>query len=199
MAAVSTRSIGGIAARVFPDPEHSQTYALNAAFLQEIKDSNPPLWHRCHDIRALCQLDCGAGRLDANADDVDANSPQVTIKCFVDGLDDLRDLLALQFTLEESYGFLATPKANSAGIDETDESLGSFQSDVRRALADHRLLYLQLVDLVEQSEELQYRGCDQACLRRFAEQVEEYLRRLTAHERLESDLIRLVQPQSLTR
>ncbi|MEM6776296.1 MAG: hypothetical protein AAF670_01495 [Planctomycetota bacterium] len=159
----------------------TDTYLVNAAFLQEIKESNPPLWHASHELRARCDL--------GNAD---REMPQATVKAFASGLDALRDLLALQFSLEESYGYIRVPNvppATAAGSAPI-----SLQTDSRQAIDQHRALYLHLVDLVEEAEELQYRGCDQNCLGELTEKVDDFLRCLTAHERLEDELIRQSQP-----
>lgn len=150
-------------------------WLLNAAFFQEIKDSNPNLWHETHRLRGLCELGCDA-----------LETPQATIKDLVQCLDGLRDLLALQFSLEESYGLV------SSSQDEIHrQQQGGLQSKIVELTDQHQRLYLQLVDLVERSEELQYRGCDVSCLRSFVESVEQFSRDLTSHERFEDELIRL--------
>jgi len=170
----------------------SQTiWLVNAAFLQEIKDSNPHLWHEFHRLRTLSQLE-----------PPDCETPQQAIKVLAQCLDGIRDLLALQFALEESYGLIATPMPpspygrQSSGALRRQEDLDERQTMVGRVIDQHRCLYLQLVDLVEQAEELQYRGCDSHCLRSFAEKVERFSCDFTAHERLEGELIRLHGSQS---
>ena len=163
-------------------------WLVNAAFLQEIKDSNPSLWHQLHDLRTLCQLE-----------PEDCESPQSTIKTFARCLNELRDQLALQFSLEESYGLISSPSAspalsvNNRSPEESAlaSSILEHQTMVEMVISQHRSLYLRIVDHVEQAEELQYRGCEVECLRSFAERVERYCQDFTAHERLESELIRL--------
>lgn len=163
-------------------------WLVNAAFLQEIKDSNPNLWHQFHDLRTICQLE-----------PEDCESPQSTIKAFARCLNELRDQLALQFSLEESYGLISspssgaslTPKSHSPEETALQSSILERQTMVEMVISQHRSLYLRIVDHVEQAEELQYRGCEVDCLRSFAERVERYCQDFTAHERLESELIRL--------
>ncbi|TWU01458.1 hypothetical protein [Neorhodopirellula pilleata] len=161
-------------------------WLVNAAFLQEIKDSNPHLWHEFHRLRTLSQLE-----------QPDCETPQQAIKGLAQCLDGIRDLLALQFTLEESYGLIATPLTPSPYGQPSPEAMrrqeviDERQMMVRHVIDQHRCLYLQIVDLVEQAEELQYRGCDSNCLRLFAEKVERFSCDFTAHERLEGELIRL--------
>lgn len=164
----------------------SQIWLVNAAFLQEIKDSNPHLWHEFHHLRTLSQLE-----------PIDCETPQQTIKKFAQCLDGLRDLVSLQFTLEESYGLISTPVQPSPYGEPTPEQV-SLQEvvDERQIMTgqvidQHRCLFLKLVDLVEQAEELQYRGCDSGCLKAFADKVERFACDFTAHERLEGELIRL--------
>ena len=171
-----------------PQTDHPATnyWFVNAAFLQEIKDSNPHLWHEVHHLRTLCQLDPG-----------DFDKPTATIRDFVACLDELRDLLALQFALEESYGLISADSAaaqrisSSLSIAEQNEAEQERQQMVRSVTDQHRCLYLQLIDLVEQAEELQYRGCDANCLRTLAQSIERFSNDLSAHERLEAELIRL--------
>lgn len=170
-------------------PTACQTiWLVNAAFLQEIKDSNPHLWHQFHELRTICQLE-----------PEDCEKPQSTIKTFARCLNELRDQLALQFALEESYGLIASLAARSSLASEVQSpeeaalqcSILERQTMVEMVISQHRSLYLRIVDHVEQAEELQYRGCEVDCLRSFAEQVERYCQDFTAHERLESELIRL--------
>ncbi|KLU06954.1 hypothetical protein RISK_000755 [Rhodopirellula islandica] len=156
----------------------SQTILINAAFLQEIKDSNPNLWLAASELRALCE---------AEHWDPDTTS-QALIKQFVRALGELRDLIAFQFGLEESYGYLRTvgptPQLANASPD-----FAEVQQQLQLALEQHQRLYLDLCDLVEQSEELQYRGCDRSAVVSFAEQVAHFTRQMTRHERLEAELI----------
>jgi len=156
-------------------------FLVNAAFLQEIKDSNAPLWHQVHELRTCCE-----------AGQHGEQSPYQTMKGLVTGLSELRDLLAFQFTLEESYGFVrvgALPPGSSRHIDE------QAIRDARRAIDQHRRLYLQAADLVEAGEEVQYRGCQLDGLKPFIGQLEDLLAELTAHERLEADLIGATHPE----
>ncbi|MEM6980901.1 MAG: hypothetical protein AAF539_14665, partial [Planctomycetota bacterium] len=127
-------------------------YLVNAAFLQEIKDSHGSLWHLTHETRCLCDFD-----------ENDRERPQAVIKQLVVAMDELRDLLALQFSLEESYGYV-TISARELAAGRAEGSTDPLQSDAALAIDQHRSLYLHVVDLAEHVEELQYRGCDQNCL-----------------------------------
>jgi len=168
------------------DRDATRYWFVNAAFLQEIKDSNPNLWHEVHRLRTLCELD-----------PIDIEKPQATIRELVACLDELRDLLALQFALEESYGLIAADSeaayriAESMSVAEQNLAEHERQAMVRAVTDQHRCLYLQLIDLVEQAEELQYRGCDVPCLKTLTQTIERFTCDLTAHERLEAELIRM--------
>jgi len=142
----------------------TKTLVVNPAFLQEIKDSNPDLWHTVHQLRQVCD----------GADEPAKLSRQLTRL-----LDSLRDQLALQFSLEESYGYMAMPESRSPTLGEL----------ATRAQSQHGMLYLRLTDLAEQAEELQYRGVEQTQLKRLVEQTCEFDAQLREHESLESELI----------
>ncbi|MCM2373341.1 hypothetical protein [Aporhodopirellula aestuarii] len=176
----------GTESQPYAQCETAAYWFVNAAFLQEIKDSNPHLWHEVHRLRTLCELETS-----------DLEKPQATIREFVSCLDELRDLLALQFALEESYGLISADSvaakriAESMSISQQSEAEEERQRMVRSVTDQHRCLYLQLIDLVEQAEELQYRGCEAKCLRMLAGSIERFSGDLTAHERLEAELIRM--------
>lgn len=168
------------------DHEHRIHWLVNAAFLQEIKDSNPHLWHEVHRLRTLCEVES-----------IDFDKPQTSLRELIGCLDGLRDLLALQFALEESYGLIAADTATAQhaaaqqSIAEQNEAERERQQMVRDVTGQHRKLYLQLIDLVELSEELQYRGCETRNLRMLVDSIERFSADLTAHERLEAELIRI--------
>ncbi|TWU15265.1 hypothetical protein [Allorhodopirellula heiligendammensis] len=179
-----TQAAGGHDSQI----DHNQTihWFVNAAFLQEIKDSNPHLWHEVHRLRTLCE-----------PESLDLDKPQTSLREFIDCLDGLRDLIALQFALEESYGLISANSATALStaaqqsIAEQNEAEQERQQMVRNVTDQHRKLYLQLIDLVELAEELQYRGCEAHGLRTLVQSAERFSADLTAHERLEAELIRL--------
>ena len=145
----------------------TRVLVLNPAFLQEIKDCNPDLWHTQHELRQVCEC---------NAEPVQVTRQLVRL------LDEFRDQLALQFALEESYGFLEVPD-DSLAANQIDEDL------VHRVHAQHCPLYLELSDLAEQAEELQYRGIVIAQLMNLVGSVKRFDEKLTEHENLEGELI----------
>lgn len=140
------------------------TLVVNPAFLQEIKDSNPDLWQTVHQLRQVC--DC---------DDAPAKQSRQLTRL----LDSLRDQLALQFSLEESYGYMAVPQHSSTTLGEL----------ANRAQSQHGMLYIRLSELAEQAEELQYRGVEPSQLHALVEQTCDFDAQLREHERMENELI----------
>ena len=147
----ATRSSGG-------------SIAVNPAFLQEIKDSNPDLWQATHRLRQTCDSD---------------DAPIEVTRRLIRQLDKLRDQLAQQFALEESYGYLSVPYAVDESVDELS----------RLAHAQHCSLYLEISELVEHAEELQYRGVVVSKVRELIEAARGFEGRLREHEAIENDLV----------
>ncbi|QDV15001.1 hypothetical protein CA51_49110 [Rosistilla oblonga] len=143
-----------------------RTLTVNPAFLQEIKESNRELWDTLHAVRQTC--DGGGSRAEI-------------AKRLVRLLDQLRDHLSLQFALEESYGYLECPAVVERRISEAAE----------RAQAQHCRLFLQLTDLCELAEELQYRGFVANEVERLIGETEAFDLDLQSHERCEDDLIEI--------
>ena len=145
---------------------HTATKALgvNAAFLQEIKDSHPDLAHAIHAVRSTC-----------HSEDVPAQIARRLVRL----LDELRDSLAFQFALEESYGYIECTQPVSETLSEIAE----------KGRRQHCALYLEISGLCEQAEELQSRGfaCDH--VRQLIHDTEQFDARLIEHERLEAELI----------
>ncbi len=149
----------------------TRTLVVNPAFLQEIKDSHTDLWHSVHELRQTCERAAGP------PGDADASQ---TAKRLVRLLDDLRELLGLQFALEEAYGFVALPgPPNGSRTGELSELMQ----------VQHCSLFLRLSDLAERAEELQYRGMAECELDRLISEATAFDAALREHERLETELI----------
>jgi hypothetical protein len=138
--------------------------AVNPAFLQEIKDSNPELSHILHELRQLLHSNESASEISRRLARL---------------LDDLRDQLSLQFSLEESYGYIAVPTYSSRTLSEL----------ATRVQSQHGMLYMQISDLAEQAEELQYRGVEQTQLHVLLQRAREFDSDLRQHENAEQELI----------
>jgi len=143
----------------------TKTLVVNPAFLQEIKDSNPDLWNLIRQLEGIIQI---------------LDEPAAILRRLTRLLDDLRDQLALQFSLEESYGYIEVSSPASRVIGEL----------AVRAHSQHTMLYLQLSDLAEQAEELQYRGVELQQLRELVDRSCQFHSDLREHERTEDELIR---------
>ena len=148
----------------------TKTLVVNAAFLQEIKDSNPDLWYAVHRLRGLCESQ---------------QEPAHLARQLVRQLDELRDLVALQFALEESYGFVEITAVSG----DRDRTLAPLADGCSRVQSQHCALYLQLSDLAERAEELQYCGVAAAQLRELIEQTRRFDADLREHENFETELI----------
>jgi hypothetical protein len=137
---------------------------INAAFLQEVKDSHVELWETVHQLRQMIEAaSCSA----SNA------------RTLVSLLGQLRDQLAFEFSLEEAYGFIEGCRGIAPVVAQRAAT----------AKQQHRELYLLIHELCEQAEEAQYRGVEN---REFAEllaMAADFDAQLRAHELLESELI----------
>ncbi len=142
-----------------------KTTVVNAAFLQEVKESNLRLWSCLREMREL-----RVGRFDVR----ELSRQLVTL------MSELRDCIALEFSLEETYGFIeGVPSYSGLGM-----------PDAAQSKLQHRELYLQLHDLCEQAEEAQYRGTIGRDIQIYLDAFATFDAALHAHEEFESELIR---------
>lgn len=141
------------------------TSVVNAAFLQEVKESNFELWALFREIREISPGDWDS---------------QHSAHRFVEKLSELRDSIGLQFTLEETYGFIEGLPAQSV--------IGVASADTARL--QHKELYLQIHEICEKVEEAQYRGTVARDLTEYVELFSIFDASFRAHEELEQELIR---------
>ena len=139
------------------------TVTVNAAFLQEIKEVNQDLWTLLKELRHRCQRPIAPGQC----------------RMLIDKLCQLRDQLALHFSLEEAYGYFDDP------IDVAPQL--SRQSEQLRA--EHKELYVDLCDLVERAERMFYDEQHAALTLWIGPQFLEFDKRLRHHEEAENELI----------
>ncbi len=147
---------------------NTNTTLVNAAFLQEVKDSNLRLWavlHELHDINALRR---------------ESGDPRSLAHELVALMSELRESIALEFSLEETYGFIEGA-ARIGGLGMPDASLVKLQ---------HRELYLQITELCEQVEEAQYRGTIARDLHAYLDSFTRFDEAFYTHEEFESELMR---------
>jgi hypothetical protein len=138
---------------------------INAAFLQEIKEANCQVWEKLHQLRTLI----GFRTVDSE-----------TVNKWVQSLTEFRKLLSLEFSLEETYGYVGNSKCQHivSEISPAD------------ALRQHRELYLYLLEICEKVEESQYVGTICREFERHVRAFQEFDGMLSEHERIESQMIR---------
>jgi len=139
------------------------TVTVNAAFLQEIKEVNQELWSLLTDLRHRCQRPIAPGHC----------------RQLIDKLSQLRDQLALHFSLEEAYGYFEDP------VDVAPQ-LGR---EAQRLRAEHKELYLDFCDLVDRAERMFYDEQHAALALWIGPEFLALDRRLRAHEEAENELI----------
>jgi hypothetical protein len=139
------------------------TVTVNAAFLQEIKDVNQELWILLGDLRHRCQRPIAPGQC----------------RQLIDKLCQLRDQLALHFSLEEAYGYFEGPIDVAPQLSREAEKL-------RR---EHKDLYVDLCECVEKAERMFYDEQHAALALWIGPEFLEFNQRLRGHEQRENELI----------
>jgi hypothetical protein len=139
------------------------TVTVNAAFLQEIKEVNQELWHLLSDLAHRCQRPIAPSHC----------------RVLIDKLSQLRDQLALHFSLEEAYGYFEDPVDVAPQLGRQAEKLRG----------EHKDLYLELCDLVEHAERLFYDDQHAALALWIGPEFLQFERRLRRHEERENELI----------
>ena len=143
------------------------TVTVNAAFLQELKDVNLELWQLLAECRRYCEQPLGAQRPCTE---------------FVQRLGDLCDKLAMHFALEEAYGYFDDPLQVPPRLSQRCGALRG----------EHGSLYVELVSLVEQSEQLLYERKLSVLANELPPQFARFHQRLMDHEACEMELIQEV-------
>jgi len=142
----------------------TRTISVNAAFLQEIKTDNL-------ELRAVLQSAGDVFELPTTG--------LSTHKEIVEILANLRDQLAIHFTLEESFGY----------VDDAIEVAPRLSDRAAELKSEHQTLYLHICDVVENAERLLYHEPAAPNISRVAKEYEAFRRQFDAHERAENDLI----------
>jgi hypothetical protein len=142
----------------------TRTVTVNAAFLQEIKEVNEELWQLLKDVRQ------------ALADPLRVRSQRQRL---LEMLEMLRDSLALHFALEEAYGYFEDPL-------HVAPRLCAQAAELRN---EHRLLYTQISDLVEEAQQWHYRGQWSLFRSQLVAQFAAFDNRFQLHEEREIELI----------
>lgn len=136
---------------------------VNPAFLQEIKEVNEELWKLLRTVR---------NRVSAKllTEQLEETLPLLA---------ELRDQLALHFALEESYGYFEDPVEVAPQLAEKALALRD----------EHRVIYVELSDLVEQAERMFYDGQHGTLLTWLGPRFVSFDVRLKDHESRENELI----------
>ncbi|MFN3193257.1 MAG: hypothetical protein ACE361_22285 [Aureliella sp.] len=144
--------------------KNATTTLVNAAFLQEVKESNFDLWNLLQAMRDVI---------------VHEDPPREETTAWVSKLSELRDALGLEFSLEETYGYVDGPNCLP----------NSHSTDACIAKSQHKELYLQLHEICEQAEEAQYRGTIARDMPIYMGAFEQFDENFRAHELFEHRLI----------
>lgn len=152
--------------------KRDRTLTINPAFLQEIKDSNLTLWKTVERLNMACR---------------ESREPVAVLGLLVPLLGELRDALALEFALEESYGYIEVPAAAAPANHHLLHDIHS----------QHCRLFLRITELAERAEEMQFRGMLSEELPELIDEVGAFELEFKDHERMESDLIRCSSPMGL--
>lgn len=141
----------------------TRTVTINAAFLEEIKEVHEHLWETLGRLQDLYAT---------------PTASESYLRQLTRLLAELRDQLALHFSLEEAYGYFDDPIEVAPHICLTAE----------RLRGEHQDLYLRICDLVDQAEQ----ASDlkrQAAVVMLVSGCCEFHERLTRHEQAETELI----------
>ncbi|MCH8923688.1 MAG: hypothetical protein IIA67_11150 [Planctomycetes bacterium] len=140
------------------------TVTINTAFLEEIKEDDRQLRHLLSEARATF---------------TQRRFHRAWLIRTVALLSDLRDQLALHFTLEESFGYFDEPICAAPWLSERAEALRS----------QHRDLFIQMCEIVDRAERSLEPHARRTRLDRVSDRFDEFLAALEQHEADETDLI----------
>ncbi len=140
------------------------TVTVNPAFLQEIKEDN-------HELRQLLADACAA-----ISGPVGTHMPS---RQLADLLGSLRDQLAIHFALEEAYGYFEEPLSVAPRLSTKADALRN----------QHRDLYLEICELVDQAQRCAYHEGNGASLRKLAADFRAFISKLQEHESQENELV----------
>ena len=142
----------------------TKTVTVNAAFLQEIKEVNQDLWRVVADVRRMC-----------DAPETIDSAP----RRFFGLVEELRDHLALHFSLEEAYGYFEDPV-------EVAPRLCRLANELR---AEHHELYLKVVAFSEKAESLTQPDRVIGAVLAAVKEFKAFDERFKRHEARENELI----------
>lgn len=141
----------------------TSTVTLNAAFLNDVKELNRALHGRLEDLFQICQQPIAWGKH----------------REVVDSLAQLRDDLAMHFSIEESLGYFTDPLECAPWL--CDEAA--------KLLSQHDRLYREIGRLVDNADALSRSEAWLEFEKSIPRQFISFYHRLQKHESAEVDLI----------
>ena len=145
-----------------PPPVQTRSLAVNAAFLKDIKDDNRELKSLLDKIHPMTE------------------HPQTAVNHwpeFIQCLADLRDQLALHFSLEEAYGY----------FEEAIQTAPQLSLLAQQLRSQHTALFEQIRELAEQALEVPGDSPEQAT--KFLHKFQFFRQAFESHEEAELKLI----------
>lgn len=140
------------------------TVTLNTAFLEEIKDVNQELWVLLERLRYLCSRPIS----------MRSQSHEL-----VELVVKLRDLIAMQFSLEEAYGYFENPVSVDPRLSKRADELRS----------EHQNLYAAISRIAELAEDLLHQKRLASLTTIVPVDFDRFYFALRRHERLERELM----------
>lgn len=143
---------------------NSTLVSINAAFLQEIKDVHTELWDLLEGARDMCKH-----KLRSENDE----------HRLAADMEELRDLFALQFSLEEGFGYFDNPAFVDMNIAKRAEDLKN----------DHQYLYCEICEICDWIDKLRHHRRLPLKLKDVDIRFESFCDQLMKHEARENELI----------
>ena len=141
-----------------------RTLAVNAAFLQEIKDDNQQLRDVLCTTQGLLQNHSGH---------------RSDLRQWTEALAELRDQLAMHFALEDAYGYFEDAVVHAPRLSQQAELLRG----------QHVELFLDICRLADRADLLLHERLAARHLHNLSHSFFAFVDRLQAHEREENELI----------
>ena len=141
-----------------------RTLAVNAAFLQEIKQDNQQLRDVLEMSRQLLQNSC---------------CERSDVRQWLEALEELRDQLALHFALEDAYGYFEDAAIEAPRLSQRAEQLRG----------EHVELFQEMCRLADRADRLLHEKAGGRQLRNLSQAFFAFVDRLQSHERHENELI----------
>ena len=147
-----------------PAAVSNQSVTINAAFLAEVKSIHDELWKLLEETRMMCRQS--------------HRSPKWQSR-FVESMCELRDLFAMQFSLEEGFGYFEEPTFVEANISQRAVRLRN----------DHQSLYQEISRISEWLEDLRYDGSLSMEMDNVQVRFDSFYDQIQTHEKKEKELI----------